>query len=397
MPGNGRSTSYRPELDGIRAVAILAVMVVHTQLFWFTKLKTDGLARGVDLFFVLSGFLITSLLVGEHEATGRIRRGRFYARRVLRLWPALWLCLALGAFVAVRVGGSDAATYPREVAIAMGFAGNWFQPTIPILAHTWSLGLEEQYYLVWPFVLTALLARRARKGPIAFGLLMAALGVTAMRAYFVHSYFGTAYPSGHEGWRVMTMFAWSRADGVLIGSALALLLASDYGEFLKDFLREKGLAFAAIVAAVAIVARSSFRNPTMYDSELLIDLCFALIVGHVVANDRSPVSRVLRTGPLASIGRISYGLYLFHYPLFVLLSKTVHSNAEAAAIAWGASFVAASGSFLLVELPILGLKKRLGTRAPIESLQPSVTGHPQRDVVRRRPRPARERVTAQAA
>ncbi len=365
------SGCHRRELDGVRAVAVLAVLVVHTQMFWFPWMRTDGLARGVDLFFVLSGFLITSLLVGEHDATGRVDRARFYARRILRLWPALWLALIVGGLVAIRLGGPDKASYAHSALLAFAFAGNWFQGKLGIIAHTWSLGLEEQYYFIWPLVLTVLLAKGVRKGRMAFGLLLAALAVTFMRAYFVHSFFGTAFMSPKEPWSVTAMYAWCRADGVLIGSALALLLASEYGDVIRDVLRERALACGALVAAVAIIARSSFKNPTMYDTELLIDICFALLIGHMVADSRSPYSRILRARPLGMLGRISYGVYLFHLPLFFLVKKEVHAPGTAAAVAWGASFAVAISSFVLLETPLLRLKDRLNTAAgPSRALQP---------------------------
>jgi peptidoglycan/LPS O-acetylase OafA/YrhL len=359
---------YRPELDGLRGVAILAVMAIHSGLF-FPRPRLDGLARGVDLFFVLSGFLITSLLVAERESYGRISRRRFYARRALRILPALALALVLADLVAKSIGANIAAAYPRSALIALGFSTNFLQTKVSmLLGHTWSLAIEEQYYLVWPLVLAVLLRKRVRLEMAAVGVLAAAAGVAAMRAVYYHALGGTGAWSGlNESGGMHAMFAWSRGDGVLLGSALALLLSSKYGHAVKDALRDRALVAAAIVGAVAIVARTALRDPAAYDSILLLDICFALVIGHVVSDSTSFVSRALRFPALRGIGKISYGLYLYHLPLF-FLTRGLYPPLTAAAISWGAAFGLAITSFYVVERPILGLKRRLSAPVPAVAL-----------------------------
>src|SRR5437899_6434526 len=136
-PRRRRRIGYRPELDGFRAIAILAVMLFHSDK-WLPGVHVDGGAVGVDLFFVLSGFLITSLLLEERQNAGSIDRPNFYARRALRLLPALFLALILGAFVTASVGGNGKGgmPYPHAALAALFFAGNWFQYKLGVPGHT---------------------------------------------------------------------------------------------------------------------------------------------------------------------------------------------------------------------------------------------------------------------
>jgi len=370
---------HRPELDGIRGVAILAVLVAHTQI-WFRGLSIGG-ALGVDLFFVLSGFLITTLLAQEHESTGSVRRLRFYGRRALRLVPALGFALILGAVVASLIhvptaGGRRALMsspyvwqYPKAAATVLLFAGNWLQPKVGVLGHTWSLAVEEQYYLVWPFVLALALRRRGNKLRLAGVLFTLALLVAGARSFMYHD----ARPLTRPWW---ALHAWIRADGILIGSALALVLLSPSGARVKQFFRDRSAAFAALIAAAAVATRVKDLDPSGWDGIIIANLCFAILIGHIVADPRSPISRVFRTAGLRSIGRISYALYLLHWPVFVLVYTRVRDPWTGIALAWGGSLFLALVSYVVIERPALRLKKRL-----VPPARPAPVG-----VGRRRPR-----------
>src|SRR5579862_1099054 len=151
---------YVPALDGLRAIAVLAVLGYHT---WEGAFRGGWV--GVDIFFVLSGYLITSILLAERDRRGTISFRQFYLRRALRLLPALVLCLAVAIALAASQGPTLRDATTKEAAAATLYAANWWQvlrPHAPIglLAHTWSLSVEEQFYLCWPLALSGLLALR---------------------------------------------------------------------------------------------------------------------------------------------------------------------------------------------------------------------------------------------
>jgi peptidoglycan/LPS O-acetylase OafA/YrhL len=350
-----RPWTYRPELDGVRGIAILAVLVFHSQI-WFPHLRADGGALGVDLFFVLSGFLITSHLTVEHDSSKTIDKGRFYARRAVRLLPALGLGLILGAIVTHMTHGNGAGMfpYPRAALVALAFAGNWFQYKIGALGHTWSLGLEEQYYLLWPFVLAWGLRRRTSTLRLAVVLGAGAVAFAAIRS--VSNHVSDLNPTL---WT--TLHAWSHADGLFIGSVLALLLRSRHAGEAARLLRDPRLAAAALICACAISTRAVLANPTTYDLLFPLDCCFALLIGYLYVRPDHSAGRVLRSEPLLSIGTISYGLYIFHWPLFYLTSHTISSASLAAAAAWGLSISVAVLSYVLVEEPALRLKAKMAS------------------------------------
>jgi peptidoglycan/LPS O-acetylase OafA/YrhL len=201
---------HRPALDGLRGLAVLAVLANHLALPF-----SDRGALGVDVFFVLSGFLISSLLCEEWIRNGKIQLRNFYMRRILRLYPALLMMVFLVSWI------TPAKAY---VVAALTYTTNWmialhWQPLNLELGHTWTLAIEEQYYLMWPPILILLLRnlspRKAILVPAAFGLLSAALRILVWQA------------SG-DFWRINAGID-THADGLLLGSALGM--ASAFGIF----------------------------------------------------------------------------------------------------------------------------------------------------------------------
>jgi peptidoglycan/LPS O-acetylase OafA/YrhL len=365
-----RGIGYRPELDGLRALAIIAVVVLHMRL-WFSGLPVMAGSLGVDLFFVLSGFLITTLLVEEHESAGRVHMRRFYTRRALRLLPALALALLLGAVVTRIVGhNAKGIAYPHAALVAFGFAGNWFQNRLGALAHTWSLGLEEQYYLVWPFVLALVLRRNTKPARMIQGLLFIAVYIAALRSSYHHA--NDLAPDAL--WTFVLPY--SRADGVLIGSGLAILLAYHRGQA-ERILRDRVLCYAAVAGVAVIAIRNAHMTPTATDTVLPANLCFAVIIGHLYCVPTTGVARLLRTQPLPALGRISYGLYIFHYPIFFVVRRTVHDEPTAAITAVALSLATAVASYVLVERPVLRLKAKVAARRePAPTTATSSRRHP---------------------
>ena len=306
---------FRP-LDGIRALAVLAVLATHAGIPFL-----PGGFVGVDVFFVLSGFLITSLLYDESVVTGRIALGEFWTRRARRLLPAaLVMIVAVVAARPLFVPDSVAALRGDAIAASL-WSGNWrwalqgtdyfAQGGTPSpLQHTWSLAVEEQFYLVWPLLLLACRAVRRRR---LLALSLAGVAVSALATYVLarvaspgRVYFGTD----------------TRAQELLVGAALAALLAPTWRwraaaplsmrspqaaarRPLPLLLSVCGLAALTGVATAADGAPSEFRHGLL----LLTALAAAALVAGVVLDSGHLVARLLSTRLLVGIGRISYGLY----------------------------------------------------------------------------------------
>jgi peptidoglycan/LPS O-acetylase OafA/YrhL len=346
-----RATAYRPELDGVRAIAVLAVMLFHVNRAWGFELRGGFL--GVDVFFVLSGYLITSLLVGERMARGRIRLRSFYARRALRLLPALFVMLVLAWFVESHLRAHvGTRPYSQSALYSLTYIANWAQAhaTLGVLAHTWSLSIEEQYYLVWPVCLIVVLALVRSKRTIAAMLFLGAAAVAGFR--FIE------FAHGHAAFAALSTV--TRIDGVLIGSALALVLADPPEVFRRVLARREVIPLATGALAVGLVTLR-WNSPNLFRGGLfLLDLCTAAIVGHLVVCEHSRARSVLSIQPLAAIGRISYGLYLFHIPVYYLVfgfPRTLHGPTVVAA-AFALTFAVATLSYAFVERPALHFKAR---------------------------------------
>jgi peptidoglycan/LPS O-acetylase OafA/YrhL len=356
-----------PPLDGIRALAVLAVLATHAGIPFL-----PGGFVGVDVFFVLSGFLITSLLYDELVGTGRIDLGGFWTRRARRLLPAaLVMIVAVVAARPLFVPDSVAALRGDAIATAL-WSGNWrwalqgtdyfAQGGTPSpLQHTWSLAVEEQFYLLWPLLL---LASRAVKRRRLLALSLGGVAASALATYVLarvaspgRVYFGTD----------------TRAQELLAGAALAALLAPTWRRRatapddmplpqaaarrpLPLLLSVCGLAALAGVATTADGAPSEFRHGLL----LLAALAAAALVAGVVLDSGQPVARLLATRLLVGIGRISYGLYLWHWPVFLALDgeRTGLHGYVLAALRVAVTGVLAVASFLLIERPARRVRLR---------------------------------------
>jgi peptidoglycan/LPS O-acetylase OafA/YrhL len=342
----GAKLGYRPALDGLRAVAIAAVLLYHAGAI------LPGGTVGVDLFFVLSGFLITTLLLEQRNATGSISLRRFYRRRALRLLPALFGVLAafLAISVAVAVVGNDSLRQEVFGVLAgVGYFSNvammWEPSTQSMpgeLRHLWSLAAEEQFYLVWPLVLAFILRSRVR-----LALLVVSVGVVLMTARQLHLYMDGA------SWERMGFGVDTRNVSILVGCALALLLALPVRRSLES------ARWVAAPAAVCVVAfffvdfgRELFAGPLV----VFAICCAALILG--VLDGQSPLARLLSVGPVVFVGRISYSLYLWHFPVFVVLGVNKPGVVPAAVPALLITVACAVASYYFIELPFLRRKRQ---------------------------------------
>ncbi len=363
-----------PALNGIRGVAVALVLVGHSGIPGVT-----GGFIGVDIFFVLSGFLITSLLLDEIGRTGQLDLGSFWVRRARRLLPAL-LIMVLAVIAARLLFPPDAVSDLRnDATAAFLWVANWAfvshetdyfsqgAPPSP-LQHTWSLGVEEQYYLIWPVliaavaVLLAVIARRRGKTPTIVAvrravLVLAVLGTvgSAAEAILMASdaslnrvYFGTD----------------TRAQALLIGAAAAALLVRDWpaimaglplihSRWVRWLAWGVPLAGVAVLAAITHVATGS---ATEFHNGLLIVVAVAAVavIAPVALEQNGPVAWVLSTPPLVALGVISYGVYLWHWPVFLVLNgeRTDWSGYALFAARCAVTLVLAVGSWWLIERPV---------------------------------------------
>jgi peptidoglycan/LPS O-acetylase OafA/YrhL len=338
---------YRPALDGVRALAIAPVVSYHA-FGW-----ADGW-MGVDLFFVLSGFLITTLLLEEQAASGTISFRAFYRRRAARLFPGLLLMLAV--LVIITRGAHAwsvlfAATYTTNIAAVLGH-----RPP-PALAQMWSLAQEEQFYLWWPPVLLLVMRFRPALLIRVLCLLIAAVvvekaalvatGATAVRVYQA--------PDTH-------------AVPLLVGCLIGALFVTGRIRVLSERAALAALAavVAVIVASIFVVIDSSSLQATLYPFA-----CGLLVVAAV--GDRGVARRLLAARPCVFVGRISYSIYLWHLPVLAAAgARAADAHRLRAALMVCAAVVVAAASFRFVEQP---LRTRLRTRRARASgaavLQPS--------------------------
>ena len=327
--------------------------------------RVSGGFLGVDVFFVLSGFLITSLLLDELRRTGRIALADFWIRRARRLLPAL-IVMVLAVVAARTVFPTEAITTLRDDAVAAFFwVANWAfvaqrtdyfsqgSPPSP-LQHTWSLGVEEQYYLFWPLlviVVAALFGARARWAVFALataGVAGSAAGAIVLASDVNRVYFGTD----------------TRVQALLIGAAAAALLVRDWsvltagGTLIRTRLRRwvAGALSVIGVAGLAVLAHYATGSAREFRAGLLIAVAVAavLVIAPVALDQGSPVARALACRPLVWLGAISYGVYLWHWPIFLALNgeRTGWSGWSLFAVRCAATVVAAAASWWLLEQPI---------------------------------------------
>jgi peptidoglycan/LPS O-acetylase OafA/YrhL len=361
-PRHASAFAYQPALDGVRALSVAAVLLFHGGVAWL-----PGGFLGVDAFFVLSGFLITSLLLAEHSRDGRVRLGSFWLRRARRLLPALLLVVLFVAFTfRSLLTALDLRLLRDDALAALGYVANWrmiyrgddyfTQTAAPsALQHTWSLGIEEQFYVLWPLIVVGVLAVGARSRSLLLGLCLAGAAVSAAVGVLLYdpfnvnrAYFGTD----------------TRAQALLIGCALAVLLSSRPAGADRPAAaagaRSGGhaLGLLALVSAAAVGflwMSTDGAGPFLYRGGFALGgVAVAIVLAHAVLSPGAPLSRLLAVTPLVWLGKISYGVYLWHWPLYALITadRTGASGTALLVLRLLATLVLATLSYLLVEQPI---------------------------------------------
>lgn len=350
---DARSAQWLPALDGLRAVAVLLVMAFHLRL---TRPFIPGGFVGVDVFFVLSGFLITTLLIDEWNRSGDISLARFYARRALRLLPALMVFfvgfLSVAALLPDVAGGHPLAVYLENVGYGLTYLYNWYllspSENPGGFRHVWSLAIEEQYYLAWPLALRVLLQSGRPRREILFITLGVAFASAAL-----------PYLIAPLSWKRLYFGSDFRAHALLIGSGLALLRTGGClprGALERPLLRTLPPVAWACLLWVALVAE--MHESWLYSGGLtLVALASAVLVWACAGPGSGPMERVLRSRALVHVGRRSYALYLWHVPIAFWLRDL--APAAQLLVAVPLTFAAAEISYRLVEAPALRVKRRL--------------------------------------
>lgn len=379
LRGGGRVAG----LDGLRAVAVVLVIVYHVE-----PDAVPGGSVAVDVFFTLSGFVITRLLVTEYARTGRIGLGSFYRRRWLRLGPAMLVMCAVTALLSVALplplfdGAWTAAALAAVSVVNLvraGESGPYSDLTSP-LSHTWSLGVEEQFYLAWPLLLLVLLRHTTARKVLAWVAALCVLPLLWRLALWDPTAAHRIY-NGPD----------TRADQLLIGALLAVVLARLRADDPRLALLRRwaarlcwpALALLGLIAWQIPISEASAWNPVWYTVGFTVAAVLsATVVAALDLGPRSWPSRLLSIAALAWAGRnLSYGMYLWHYPVIRLLSDLGVTDDHLLPAGLTATVAAALASYALVERPLLRrdrIRVTGATAAPEAVTTASATPVPER-------------------
>jgi peptidoglycan/LPS O-acetylase OafA/YrhL len=338
---------YYPALDGLRGIAVFLVMMFHFQVPGFR----NGYF-GVDIFFVLSGFLITKILLRKRSHALSVYLSQFYRRRALRLVPALWLVSVIILLVALQIA-ADKPTAFRDFLITICYVMNWTRAafnavTNPdnflLMGHTWSLAIEEQFYLLWPFILLILLKLPGREKAVSYLCLAAAVLIAAVREYYFH-----------HGASMMRLYNGldARCDGLLIGAALGLAFYEEKPGWQKWAKRNSGiLAWPALVLLIFFVSANLPSSSLLYFTA--VSGLAAILILTASSLTASGFSRILSWTPFVLLGEISYGVYLWHWPILnILIQITDLPRVWDCVLTFVLTLAVASLSYVFVEKPVL--------------------------------------------
>lgn len=354
---------YQPGLDGLRGLSVVVIMLYHAGFAWM-----HGGFFAVDIFFAASGFLITTLLLEEVARSGRVSLRDFWVRRARRLLPALGVLLATVAVVTLFAGtDQQIATFRRDLPWALGYLSNWGQITgevpywaadPPLLRHLWTLAIEEQFYVLWPLAFLGL--RRLRHTHAAL-VLVGLTVLTWIVTFAVHA--GSPAPMG--GWfegADRTNFAYlstvTRAGTLLLGGAAAFvwqpwrtvgrMRRADRARLGTTLDRVGGVALGLFTAvSLTAVITAAYVYQWLLPLMGVVATVLVLIVVHPAAQ---AMRRVLSWRPLVGVGKRSYGLYLWHWPIFVF-AGAIHGDSGSFLVALAITAVASEISYRYVEIP----------------------------------------------
>ena len=328
---------YEPSLDGIRAFSVIAVMLYHANIAWL-----PGGFLGVEVFFVVSGFLITSLLIEEHESNGGIDLKQFWIRRARRLLPALVVMLAATAVCVAFYATDSAPDFRRDVLPSLGYFSNWWQifavdtpyfaaSSLPVLRHLWSLAVEEQWYLIWPLLFTFIFGAKWMRPKISGVLLVACSGAIMIMTSLRFA------QDDETRTNFLYLSTLTRSSGLLLGAAVAMLWRPWRKTSPSSWWRSS-LADTFAVASIAVIgvlmATVHVADAQLYQGGLAATtIASAVIIAVVMRPNGLFVKKFFSQELFVEIGRRSYGLYLWHWPIFVVAHARDSGNRLAVALA----------------------------------------------------------------
>jgi peptidoglycan/LPS O-acetylase OafA/YrhL len=348
-----------PALDGLRAFAVLVVVVSHLGIEVFRhKIFTAGF-EGVDVFFVLSGFLITTLLIKEVDTTNGLDLRDFYARRALRLFPALAMVIVFAVLAAATFAPTD-MRHPTFSGLpwVIFYVGNWdtaliSRTSLGLLGHTWSLAIEEQFYLLWPVIFLLFIARISNRRRIGQGL-FALAGIDVLYQFVMV----------HHGWSYARLSGGldTHCDGLLIGCGIAFLLVSRHADAAAGrWTRVGGIGGVCVLAITIMTATTTHFSYAAPAGITLASAATGALLWSMLTSPIRLFDLVLRSKAAVWVGKRSYGLYLWHYPIMLALNPSASIGVrryEADLVVVLLSFVVTIASYRFVEQPFLRLKTR---------------------------------------
>ena len=357
---------YQRGLDGLRAVSVIAVMFYHAGFGWMR-----GGFFGVEVFFVVSGYLITSLLLDERESSGTVRLGQFWLRRARRLLPAVFtMLIAVAVWARFWASAEQQSTLRRDLPWSLAYVGNWGQilgktayfssVDPPLLRHLWSLAVEEQWYLLWPLVFVGAFLIGPQgglriRGVVFIGSAVAVMGLT----FWLHSRGSresTVSLFGHVADRTNFLYlgTLTRSSGLLLGAGSAFLWrpwrsthSGRKGRFLDP------LGACAVAGLVCALCVAVLTDGYVYQWLLaVVSLLSMVAIAVVVHPDATAMRSLFGSHVLVETGKRSYGLYLWHWPIFVV-GKVYHSGSWSKfLVAMGVTVLVSEFCYQYIETPV---------------------------------------------
>ncbi len=363
--GSFPAMGYQPSLDGLRALSVAVVLLYHAGFSWM-----HGGFFGVEVFFVVSGFLITSLLIDEHDRNDHIAFGKFWNRRARRLFPALYaVLLFVGVWAALAGTAEQQSQLRRDTVWSIFYVNNWgqilgdvpyFAGEVPLLRHLWSLAVEEQWYLIWPLLFVALMRLRLARRVVG-GIVVGAAFAVFVYMFWMQSRAPTplggppAILDGVDRTNYLYLSTITRSGGLLLGAGAAFVWRPWRWKHAVDapagrLLDPLGAAAVAAIGCAAAVASITAG----YVYQWLLPLVSMLsLVAVMVAVHPSSVGfrRIMSWTPLVEVGKRSYGLYLWSWPIFVIVGATTGS---VSAFLWAMflTVIVAEVSYRFLESPV---------------------------------------------
>jgi peptidoglycan/LPS O-acetylase OafA/YrhL len=316
---SGTAHGYVPGVDGLRALAVMAVMGTHIALLRNIRTRfLDGGATGVSVFFVISGFLITSLMLREHDRDGSVDKRAFWLRRARRLFPSLAVLLVAATSYDL-IGATGSARFGiGGLASVVGYVSNWYlvfskyHGGLGVLSHAWSLAIEEQFYIVWPFFMAAVVGQATRRRWLLhFVAAAAAVSFLLRVVLWVHG----GVPAAQR----IYYGSDTNAETLLWGCGLAVI-ANRHPERIRPIASGALLGGVALLLLLEVPVPPIASSPTVLELRYIfgptvIGIATCCLIAALLLN--RPVTQFLNFAPLVWVGKLSYDLYLWHYVVVI--------------------------------------------------------------------------------